>query len=165
MPVTPDNMKDTLRLWASGVTIVTTANGDQRAGTTASSFTSVSLEPPLILVCLYHEAEILKNIEANGHFAVSILGQGQENVSGQMAGFMDVPEGEDRFYGLDWTTAETGSPILKDAVGWLDCTLHARHDGGTHKIVLGQVAATAQPHPDHPPLLYYNRGYRQLVES
>jgi len=165
MPVTPDEMKATLRLWASGVTVVTTANGDIRAGATASSFSSVSLEPPLILVCLYHEAEILKHIETNRHFAVSVLSQGQENVSGQMAGFVDVPDGEDRFFGLDWTTAETGSPILADAVGWLDCTLHAIYDGGTHKIVLGQVQATNQPHPDQPPLLYYDRGYRQLAES
>jgi 3-hydroxy-9,10-secoandrosta-1,3,5(10)-triene-9,17-dione monooxygenase reductase component len=163
MSITPDAMKETLRLWASGVTLVTTANETGRVGTTASSFTSVSLEPPLILICLYHEATVLKHIQENRYFAVSILGKGQDPVSNQMAGYAPVPEGEDRFYGYDWFNAETQAPIYKDAIGWLDCSLHAIYDGGTHKIVLGEVLETGNKLTADPdPLLYFNRGYRDL---
>lgn len=162
MSITPDAVKATLRLWASGVTIVTTATPDHRAGTTASSFTSVSMEPPLILVCLYHGVEITKQIEANGHFAVSILGDGQSDLSTQMAGFSPIPEGEDRFYGFDWHIAATGSPIYSEAAGWLDCKLHTIYDGSTHKIIVGEVVATGRSEQDTPPLIYFNRGYRQI---
>lgn len=161
MPVTSDALKEVMRQWASGVTVVTTANDTQRAGVTASSFTSVSLEPPLILVCLYHELDITQQIEHNGHFAVSLLGTEQGAISNQMAGFGDIPEGEDRFYGLDWTTQATGAPVLSNSVGWLDCTLHAMHTGGTHKIVVGQVTALGGAN-DGMPLVYFNQRYYNL---
>ena len=161
MPVTPDDLKQVMRQWASGVTVVTTAAGDQRAGVTVSSFTSVSLEPPLILVCLYHELDTAQQIEQNGHFAVSLLGTEQGTISNQMAGFGDVPDGQDRFHGLSWTTKTTGSPILADSVGWLDCELHAMHDGGTHKIVVGRVLDVGSTN-DELPLVYFNQRYYNL---
>jgi len=160
-------MKNALRLWASGVTVVTSSDGETRAGITVSSFSSVSLEPPLILFCLYHELKVLKQIKANGHFAVSILGEDQAALSAQMAGFAELPEGEDRFYGYDWITAETGSLIFSDALAWFDCKLYALYDGGTHKIVVGEViAAHDMSNDDSPsPLVYFNRGYRQIVDQ
>lgn len=162
MAIPPDDFKAVMRTWASGVTVVTTANGDTRAGTTASSFTSVSLEPTLILICLYHGVGAMKAIEENGHFAVSILGEEHAHVSSQMAGFTDIPEGKDRFHGLDWMTQETGSPILADANGWLDCKLHTIYEGGTHKIVLGEVIAAGRKNGENKPLLYFNSSYHQL---
>ncbi len=163
MSVTPDDVKAAMRLWASGVTIVATANDSERAGTTASSFTSVSLEPPLILVCLYHGVAVTQQLERNGHFAVSVLGEHDTDLSAQMAGYKDVPPGEDRFYGYDWTSHTTGSPVFAGSNAWFDCTLHAVHDGGTHKIVVGQVVAVGRKPADAVPLLYFNRGYPQLA--
>jgi flavin reductase (DIM6/NTAB) family NADH-FMN oxidoreductase RutF len=161
--INPDDIKAAMRLWASGVTIVTTANDEERIGTTASSFTSVTLEPPLILICLYGDAQATQQIIANGHFAVSILGEPHANLSGQMAGYGEVREGEDRFYGYEWFTQETHSPILKDASAWFDCKIHAVNDGGTHKIIVGEVVATGRQDHDPAPLLYFNRGYRQIT--
>jgi flavin reductase (DIM6/NTAB) family NADH-FMN oxidoreductase RutF len=165
MSVTPDELKAAMRLWASGVTVVTTANKSERAGITASTFTSVSLDPPLILVCLYNEVGTLKQIEANGHFAVSLLGSEHAHVSNQMAGYTEVPTGEDRFYGLDWITQTTGSPIYADAAAWFDCTLYALYAGGTHKIVVGEVVVVGRKkdEEDAHPLLYFSQGYRQLA--
>ncbi len=163
MTVTPDDIKVAMRLWASGVTVVTTAEGNSRAGTTASSFTSVALTPPLILVCLYHEVETTRLIERHGHFAVSVLAEGQDAVSTQMAGFGDLPPDEDRFYGINWVTKETGSLVYADAAAWFDCRLYAMYEGGTHKIVVGEVVATGRQAEDVPPLLYHNSGYRQMV--
>ena len=165
MTVTAEDMKATLRLWASGVTVVTTANDESRAGTTASSFTSVSVDPPLILVCLYHETEILRQIQANGYFAVSVLGAGNADVSIQMAGFANLPDGVDRFHGIEWRTEITGAPIFARAIGWLDCTLHEVYNGGTHKIVLGKIAAAGRMTDDAAPLLYFNRGYGTFGNS
>lgn len=162
MSVNPDDLKAVMRNWASGVTVVTTANDNERAGSTVSSFTSVSVEPPLILVCLFGTVDTTEQILHNGHFAVSVLGKDDEKVSGQMAGFGDVPEGEDRFYGIDWTTAQTGSLIYKNAIGWMDCKLHAVHDGGTHKIIVGEVLAAGTAADTPAPLVYHNRGYRQI---
>jgi flavin reductase (DIM6/NTAB) family NADH-FMN oxidoreductase RutF len=68
-----------------------------------------------------------------------------------------------RFHEGDWGTAETGAPVLKDALAWLDCRIHGRHQAGTHTIYVGEVAASAVPDDsDQPPLVYWNRGYRKL---
>lgn len=163
MTVTPDDIKAAMRLWASGVTVVTTADGDKRAGTTASSFTSVALNPPLMLVCLYHAVETTTLIEQHQHFAISVLAAGQDAVSTQMAGFTEMPEGKDRFDDINWMTKATGSLIYADAAAWFDCRVYAMYDGGTHKIVVGEVVAAGRQAEDVPPLLYYNSGYRQIA--
>jgi 3-hydroxy-9,10-secoandrosta-1,3,5(10)-triene-9,17-dione monooxygenase reductase component len=93
---------------------------------------------------------------------VSILGEEHTHVSSQMAGFTDIPDGEDRFYGLDWEAQETGSPIFTGANGWLDCKVYDIYDGGTHHIVVGEVIAAGRNSADGKPLLYFNSGYRQL---
>jgi flavin reductase (DIM6/NTAB) family NADH-FMN oxidoreductase RutF len=163
MHVDSEALRTTLRLWSCGVTVVTTADGPQRTGMTASSFTSISLEPPLILVCLHKHAGTTKLIEQTGVFAVSILGAHQENLSAQFAGFTPLPEGKDRFYNVQTTTASTGSPILTDAIAWLDCRVFGKHDGSTHHIFVGEVIATGRKPDPVAPLVYHNRAYRQIV--
>ncbi len=152
-----------MRRWASGVTVVATADGDRRAGSTASSFTSVSLEPPLVLVCLHQETNTYNLIKETGTFAVSILTAQQEHASSQMAGFAGVPEGEDKFYDLPLTTAETGAPLIVGAAAWMDCKVFADYDGGTHRIVLGEVVAAGVAEAETAPLLYFNQGYARLA--
>lgn len=158
-------LRKTLRLWSCGVTIVTTTDGQQRTGMTASSFTSISLEPPLILVCLHKQAGTAKLIEQTGVFAVSILGAHQESLSAQFAGFSPLPEGKDRFYNVETTTAKTGSPILTDSIAWLDCKVFGKNDGSTHWIFVGEVLATDRKPDPVAPLIYHNRAYRQIAQD
>jgi flavin reductase (DIM6/NTAB) family NADH-FMN oxidoreductase RutF len=156
-------MRDTLRLWASGVTVVTSQHDSQRAGMTVSAFNSLSLEPPLVLVCLFKDTRLAQMVTDSRIFAISILNAEQAALSDRFAGRVPLAEGEDRFDSVTTTTAVTGSPILTDALAWLDCRVHALHDGGTHWIVVGAVQATGQHYDAHPaPLIYYNRAYRQM---
>lgn len=158
-------MRETMRLWACGVTVVTTADGTHQAGMTASSFTSISLEPPLILVCLHKESETSKLVKETGVYAVSILGVDQAHLSSQFAGYVDLPEGADRFHNVETFTSETGSPILKDAIAWMDCKVFGVQDGSTHWIFVGQVIATGRKPDPVWPLVYHNRSYREFIRE
>ncbi|MDL1902613.1 flavin reductase family protein [Anaerolineae bacterium CFX9] len=161
--VTAQQMRDTMRLWASGVSVVTSANEHGRSGMTVSAFNSLSLEPPLILVCLSKEANTAHLVTETGCFGVSFLGEQHAQLSDRFAGRIEPPAGGDRFTGLNVLHAETGVPLLADAVAWLDCKVHQIHDGSTHWIVIGEVLATGQGATEMP-LLYYNRKYRALAE-
>lgn len=161
MPVSSENFRDVLRLFPAGVTLVTIKAGDEKHGLTVSAFVSVSPEPPLILVCIDHRGkghELLEREDAV--FAVNILREDQEDYSNRFA-FSD----EDRFAVGKWSTIETGAPIFEDALAWLDCTIHSRHTAGTHTIFVGEVQASKVVSPDASPLVYWNRGYRSIVES
>ncbi len=164
MAVPPEALRSTMRQWTSGVVIFTTAGHDQRAGVTVSSFTSVSLEPPLVLVCLQKPIYPLQLVRQTGVFAASMLHAGQTHLSAQFAGFTPLPAGEDRFYGIETFTAVTGAPLLKDALAWVDCRVHAIYDGGGSEIVVGEVLAT-EHQPGTPPLAYHDRGYYHLVRE
>jgi flavin reductase (DIM6/NTAB) family NADH-FMN oxidoreductase RutF len=155
-------MRDTLRFWASGVAIVATADSTRRAGMTVSAFNSLSLEPPLILVCLHKEATTAQLVEEIGHFAVSILGSDHAYISDRFAGRIPLTEDEDRFEGIPVITATTGSPILAEALAWLDCRVHQIHDGSTHWIITGLALAAGNGESDAP-LIYYDRNYRTLM--
>ncbi len=161
MVATADEMRDTLRLWASGVSIVTTAEGEHLAGMTVSAFNSLSIDPPLILVCLHKSATTAQRLQTTKHFAVSMLAEGQDDLSDLFAGRVLLEDKEERFIGLPTHTAVTGSPILSDCVAWLDCRVHEQYDGVTHWIVVGEVIATGA-HPERAPLLYFNRDYHTL---
>lgn len=164
MSVAPATLREVMRMWATGVTVVTTAYGDERAGMTVSSFTSVSLEPPLILVSLHKNTRTAQLVEQSGKFAVSVLRSDQAHLSKQFAGFNDdaLPAGADRFYNVALTTAVTDVPILADAIMWLDCTVHDVYDGYTHHIVLGEVQAAFRCEDEVAPLVYFNRKYHAL---
>ncbi len=134
----------------------------KRVGVTVSSFTSVSLNPPSILVCLYKNNTSSQLLLESGHFAVSILAEGRGAISEQFAGH-GLPDGVDRFHEIAVSTQVTGSPILDEAIGWLDCRIQAAHDGGTHWIVVGEVLAAGRRDDEAKPLLYFNRSYRSIV--
>lgn len=164
MEVTPQTMRDTLRLWASGVAIVTTQFNEQHAGMTVSAFNSLSLEPPQILVCLLKETLTASLIHESRVFAMSILGADSAYLSDRFAGRVPLAEGEDRFNGVAAETAVTGARILTDAIGWLDCEVHAIYDGSTHWIVVGRVVATGSKE-EAAPLIYYDRNYREIARQ
>ena len=154
------HFKDALSQWATGVTVVTTVHAGQRVGITASSFTSVGLTPPQILVCVAHKLYTHQAILASGHFAVNILHTGQQELGMRFAGM--VPEIADRFAGSDWVTAVTGAPILVDALGWVDCTIAQAITSGDHTIFIGDVVE-AGSNATGEPLLYFNRRWRSLA--
>ncbi|MEM9593650.1 MAG: flavin reductase family protein [Acidobacteriota bacterium] len=160
MPIPSEAYREALRMFASGVTLVTTRTAEGRAhGMTVSAFASVSPDPPLVTVIIDHQHTMHELLEGdNGVFAVSILAEGQQDLSNRFAFTKD----EDRFTGSDWTTAATGAPVLNDALAWLDCTVVSRQVAGTHTIYVGEVQASGVNRPDDPPLVYWNRGYRHL---
>jgi 3-hydroxy-9,10-secoandrosta-1,3,5(10)-triene-9,17-dione monooxygenase reductase component len=158
------DLRAMMRLWVSGVTVVTAAHEGQRFGTTANSFTSVSLEPPTVLICLHKNSETTQIIQQSGQFAISLLAQGHEDLSQQFAGFKPLPDGADRFYGVETHKAD-GLPILTDAIAWLTCKLTALHEGHSHWIVVGEVIQTGRIADENArPLAYFNRAYRHISE-
>jgi len=164
MSISSVDFRDALRHFPAGVTIVTVKAPriDRPHGLTVSAFASVSPDPPLILVTIDHLALGHAMLEMEGAvFAVNILSEEGRDLSERFAWLQD----EDRFDVGDWGTAVTGAPILKDALAWLDCTIHARYEVDTHTIYIGEVQASGVPRPDEPPLIYWNRDYRRLSLS
>ncbi|MEE2961594.1 MAG: flavin reductase family protein [Myxococcota bacterium] len=149
--------KETLASWASGVTVVTTVYGEERHGLTASAFSSLSMDPPLVLVCVNKGSRSDEAIKQGEAFGVSILGTDQVFWGERFAGFHgDV---EDRFDGCETFTRETGSPILTGSLGWLDCRLWAVYDGGDHHIFVGEVVEAGSD-AGKKPVMYYDRAWR-----
>ncbi|MEL6307255.1 MAG: flavin reductase family protein [Bacteroidota bacterium] len=158
MPINSDDFRDVLRHFPAGVTIVTVKAGEETHGMTVSAFVSVSPTPPLISVIIDHRGRGHQLLESSDAvFAVNILQAGQEELSNTFAWK------EDRFSVGNWTTAKTGAPVLEDALAWLDCTVYSRHTAGTHTIYIGEVQASSVIAPDEKPLVYWNRGYRELL--
>lgn len=158
--IDPQAFKDTLSHWASGVTVVTAEHGDNRVGITASSFSSVSISPPQILICVVKKLFTHQIIEESGSFGVHILQKEQLEWGMRFAGM--IPELEDRFEGLRVESMVTGAPILVDAMAWLDCKVSAAYDGSDHTIFVGEVMATKSGEVGEP-LLYYHRNWRALA--
>lgn len=159
MAIDPESFRTALAQWASGVTIVTSIHNGQRVGITASSFSSLSLEPPRVLICVAKRLYTHQVILESQVFAVNILSTTQQEWGMRFAGM--VPEMSDRFAGIDTFTAETGSPLLPGVLSWLDCRLVAAHDGGDHSIFVGEVVAAETMEADEP-ILYFKRQWRAL---
>ena len=156
MAIDKDTFKAVMGSWPSGVTVVTGAVGDERLGLTASAFSSVSLDPPLVSVCVKKgnpAGDLIKRAEA---FAVSILSTDQVFWGERFAGFhKDV---EDRFEGCETVTKVTGAPILPNSRAYADCKLFATYDGGDHDILVGEVVDGGAD--GESPVLYYDRAWR-----
>jgi len=161
MTVDPAAFKETLAHWATGVTVLSTLTNGQPVGITVSSFTSLSLNPPQVLVSVNKRLHTHDAIRNEKRFAVSILHDGQQEIGMRFAGMM--PEIEDRFAGLAVQTAATGSPILSDALAWVDCVVKHVYDGEDHSIFVGEVVAAGRSTGQ--PLLYYNRQWRKLADG
>jgi flavin reductase (DIM6/NTAB) family NADH-FMN oxidoreductase RutF len=161
MTISKDEFKNTMRHFSSGVTIVTIRAGDDIHGLTASAVTSVSADPPLISVIINREGRAHPLLQRDDAvFAVNILSQAQQALSDRFAWIE-----EDRFAEGQWSTAETGAPVLDDALAWLDCTIYSRHTAGTHVIYLGEVQASRVIQPEQKPLIYWNRNYHSLIHQ
>lgn len=150
-----------MRQWATGVTLVTAQDGGGPHGMTVSSFTSLSLEPPLILVSLERGSRTHKIVSDVGRFAVVLLHAGQQAIAERFAG--GIPDSRTRFDGLPYRLSAGGSPILDDALAYLDCRVVDSHVAGTHTIFIGEVLGGADS-GDRSPLLYFNRSYRKVAK-
>jgi flavin reductase (DIM6/NTAB) family NADH-FMN oxidoreductase RutF len=159
MSISSQDFRDVLRHFPSGVTVVTIKSGDQVHGLTVSAFASVSPKPPQIMIAIDHSHSAFPMLESKeAVFAVNFLGHEQSDLSNRFAWIKD----EDRFDDIVWDTAATGAPILKDTVAWLDCIVKTSISTETHTIYIGEVVASSVQKADHPPLVYWNRGYRYL---
>jgi len=160
MAIHPNTFKKVMSRFASGVTVVTTSYQEKKHGMTVSSFCSVSLNPPLVLVCIAKHLRSHEFIRKSGVFAVNILGADQLDWGMRFAGLK--PEIVDRFAGIADTSVVTCSPILPGALGWVDCKLRHAYEGGDHTIFVGEVVAGGTNEKDDP-LLYYNRAWCELA--
>lgn len=150
-------LRDALGCFATGVTILTAKDeAGAPIGLTANSFTSVSLDPPLLLACIATTATSADVFRIADHFAVNVLHIGQQPASIRFS-----RRGEDRFGATPWESGLNGTPVLTGSLATFECTRHAVHDGGDHIILIGQVER-ARFEPQRDPLLYFRGKYRRL---
>lgn len=157
MPIDQDAFKQALRGWASGVTVVTSRAGDKIHGMTVSAFSSVSADPPLVLVCANSASTTHSVIEEGGIFAVNILAEHQQEVSNV---FASSKHEDTRLERVKWREGETGAPLIDEALASLECKVRSAHREGSHTIYIGQVEAAHLS--DAAPLVYYRGGYRSI---
>lgn len=144
--------------FATGVAIVTTATDDELHGMTVNSLTSVSLDPPLLLVCLTRGSRTAEAVADRGAFVVNLLGRHQGALSDRFA-----KRGEDHFEGSDVDRNERGLPLLARGLGWLDCDVWQTYEGGDHVIVVGRVVACEAR--EGTPLVFFKGRYHELSAS
>jgi flavin reductase (DIM6/NTAB) family NADH-FMN oxidoreductase RutF len=144
--------------WVTGVSVVAAQRDDGLpCGLTANAFCSVSLEPPLVLVCVEKDANSHDCIARAGAFSVSVLPAEQERLARRFAE-KDIIE---KFVGIAYHTEITGAPVLDDALAWVDCRTWATHEAGDHTIYIGEVVAADAR--ESTPLLYYRGGYGRFM--
>ena len=161
VPIT-DDFKNALASWVSGVCVVTTQTDGLIYGLTVSSFSSLSLDPPLILVCLHNGNRLPSMIQKSGRFGISILARDQEDASNYFARPGREPTAE--FTEIEGEWLEQEIPVVKHSLGQLACHHHDSLIRGDHTIVIGEVLqAVARNEAD--PLLYYRRAYRSVTSG
>ena len=158
MPVTSTDFRTALSRFASGVTVVTTKDSaGKKYGITVSAFCSVSLEPPLVLICIEKTTGSHHAFEQSGRFTVNVLTEEQANISEHFATLI-----EDKFAAVDHAVDEHGIPLLPSSLATLQCSLFKSLDGGDHSIFLGLVEHVIVRDAD--PLIYFKGGYRTVAE-
>lgn len=156
MPITKEEFRHALGKFASGVTVVTTRAADGRLhGLTVSAFCSVSLNPPLILVCIQKTTGSYYAFQETKAFVVNVLNESQAHISNHFASHL-----EDKFSGMDYETGIENIPVLKDCLVNLECRLANAYDGGDHTIFVGEIEKAHIG--DGAPLAYFHGSYRQI---
>jgi flavin reductase (DIM6/NTAB) family NADH-FMN oxidoreductase RutF len=156
----PEQLRLSMRAWVSGVTVVTVSHAGERHGMTVSSFTSVALEPPLIIISLQTASRTHQLVSQANAFAVTILAEDQRELSDRFAGRLD--DSEDRLAGLETETLVTGASFLKGGLAYLDCRVVQSIPLGTNTLFLAEVVA-ARGNGTGQPLVYHDRQYHKLV--
>jgi flavin reductase (DIM6/NTAB) family NADH-FMN oxidoreductase RutF len=155
-PVTSEDFRRACGRFATGVSIasVLDAKGAPH-GLTVNSFAAVSLEPPLVLICLGHAVTIIEHFRAARHFGINVLAEGQRDLSDRFA-----RKGQDRFDGLEWQPGETGVPLLAGVLAAVECAVHQRFTSGDHDVFVGEMLSARVAKGD--PLIYFASRYREL---
>lgn len=156
MSVDQSAFRAVLGRFATGVTVVTALDKRGRdAGMTVSALASVSLDPPLVLICIDHTASIYNTLSKATHFIVNILSEGQEALARRFA-----ERGTNRFSGIGYEKGQNGAAVLLETLGYLECEVVALHESGDHDVIVGEVEVAVSN--EGKPLLYYRGGYAQL---
>ena len=152
-----DALREVLRRFAAGVTVVTTRNGAVPAGMTATAFSSVSLEPPVVLVCLNASSQTAGAVAASGIFAINILASSQRDIADRFS-----QRSDDKFAGVSWSNGPESLPYIDAALGVVACRVRSITEAGTHRIVLGDVIDCQ--HRDADALIYLDGRYVTTTE-
>jgi flavin reductase len=164
MAFDPNLFRQVLGRFATGVTVITVTHDGVKHGMTANAFSSVSLNPPLIMVSVDKRADMHELLMQAGSFCVNILAEHRRDWSDWWAG--KAPKGGDQFVDIPHSAKVTGSPVLDECVGYIDCKVWARYEGGDHTLFLGEVQeASVNDNPDVKPLLFFSSKYRRLADG
>jgi len=156
-PVTSHEFRQACSRFATGVTIASVLDSSGTPhGLTVNSFSSVSLEPPLVLICLGHAVTMIDAFRSARYFGLSVLADSQRELSERFA-----RKGHDRFNGAAWHSGETGVPLLDNVLAEIECAVHHRFTAGDHDIFVGEMLAARVS--DGEPLIYYASRYRRLA--
>ena len=157
MAVSHEEFRQALGRFASGVTIVTCkSDGGDPCGITVSAFSSLSLEPPLVLICIDKRASVYADLKEGSCFAVNVLAQDQESVSRRFAS-----RDADRFKGIGYREGLSGAPLIEGALAFIECRVAHSYPGGDHTIFVGEVETSGVN--DGKPLLYFRGGYSSIA--
>lgn len=158
-PLDSKHLRQVFGRFCTGVTVVCTRDAaGHPLGITVNSFSSVSLDPPLVLFCITRDSDTLPALQHSRCFSVNILAEAQRDISGRLA----KKGGPEKMDGIATRAVATGAPVVADTLGWLDCETHALYEGGDHLIVVGLIKACAVGEAQ-PPLLYFQSAYRTLT--
>ena len=154
-------LRDAAARFATGVTVVTVNDGGTYRAMTANSFTSVSLDPPLVLICVDHAASMDRPIREAGLFAVNLLAADQRPISELFArrGELAEPMG-----GVPFTVGGSGSPLLEGTLGWFECEVWRDYEGGDHTIYVARVVDMQLVRPEAAPLVFFGGRYHALLD-
>jgi flavin reductase (DIM6/NTAB) family NADH-FMN oxidoreductase RutF len=155
----PELLRQVMRHWTTGVTVVTSAVDGMIHGMTVNSFTSISLDPPVVHVSLANATRTHAMVKRSGIFGITLLGEDQKDIADTFAG--RTTDDADRFLGLETFSLVTGSPLIKGGLASLDCRVRGSLEVGSTTVFFGDVVASKEQN-NHWPLVYFNRLYRGL---
>jgi 3-hydroxy-9,10-secoandrosta-1,3,5(10)-triene-9,17-dione monooxygenase reductase component len=162
--VEPGPFREVMGRFATGVSVVTAFDGGRPAGITVNAFSSVSLEPALVMVALDRRRFITPMVRAAGRYAVNVLGADQQGLSDCFA-HAPVSPGREAFCGARWKPGPTGLPLIDGAIATLECTIVETFSAGDHDLFIGRVDSLEQRRHGTAPLLYYRRRYLRVEEG
>ncbi len=160
----PNRFREVMGHFATGVSVVTTFDGDRPAGITVNAFSSVSLEPPLVMVALDRRRFITPMVRRAGRYAVNVLGADQQELSDCFA-HAPVSPGREAFCGAAWRPGPKGLPLIDGSIATLECTIVETFTAGDHDLFIGRVDSLEEHRREVAPLLYYRRRYLRIQQG
>jgi flavin reductase (DIM6/NTAB) family NADH-FMN oxidoreductase RutF len=162
--IEPEFFRKVMGHFVTGVTVVTALDGERAQGITVNALSSVSLQPPLVMIALDRRRFITPTVRKAGRYAVNILAENQQALSDCFAG-ADVTPGRDDFCGAAWHQGETGLPLIDGAIATLECTVTETFSAGDHDLFIGHVDALRNESEHQQPLLFYRRRYLRIERA